>query len=72
MREYKDFEVTLQVTHLIKYLVSARTPEQAGEVAEEALEDDLESFHADVLSTEVIVDEALSMENRSDGTGFFE
>jgi hypothetical protein len=74
MNEYKPYRVTLHTTQLVAYVVDARTPEQAEDIAEELFNDGEEP--REILQTQTLiedvepVEELSSDENYSDSTGF--
>jgi hypothetical protein len=75
LREYQSWQVTLLTTQRVTYVVDARTPEQAEDLAEELFEtgeQPQELISTDTEIEEVVpVDSLTSDEVFSDGTGHF-
>lgn len=65
LREYRPFEVQLQVTSILTFRVDARTPEQAETIAEELV---AEGEVGSIDSTDIEVLEVYAVDN--DPTGF--
>jgi len=73
--QYRPYEVTLLVTRRVKFVVDARTPEQAEDAANEYLADGEEGTPmgpAQVEVEEVLPAEELTSDEifKSDSTGF--